>query len=41
MAKLNLGDTEDAKTHLTRFLELAPDDPDAALAREMLEFAAP
>ena len=38
MAKYNIGQTEDAKTHLTRFLELAPDDPDAALAREMLRY---
>ena len=38
MAKYNIGETDDAKTHLTRFLELAPDDPDAALAREMLSY---
>jgi tetratricopeptide (TPR) repeat protein len=41
MAKYNIGDAEDAKTHLTRFLELAPNDPDAALAREMLSYAQP
>ena len=38
MAKYNIGETDDARTHLTRFLELAPDDPDAALAREMLSY---
>jgi len=38
MAKYNIGEVDDAKTHLTRFLELAPDDPDAALAREMLSY---
>ncbi|PWB70580.1 MAG: hypothetical protein C3F15_13685 [Holophagae bacterium] len=38
MAKYNIGETEDAKKHLTKFLELAPDDPDAALAREMLSY---
>jgi len=38
MAKYNIGETDDARTHLSRFLELAPDDPDAALAREMLSF---
>jgi tetratricopeptide (TPR) repeat protein len=38
MAKYNIGETDDAKTHLNRFLELAPDDPDAALAREMLSY---
>ncbi len=27
-----------AKTHLTRFLELAPNDPDAAAAQEMLSY---
>jgi len=41
MAKYNIGETEDARTHLSRFLELAPDDPDAALAREMLSYAKP
>ena len=38
MAKYNIGETDDARTHLSRFLELAPDDPDAALAREMLSY---
>ena len=28
----------EAKEHLQRFLELAPDDPDAAAAREMLAY---
>jgi len=40
MARYNLGDSEDAKKHLARFLELAPYDPDAALAKEMLKYAA-
>lgn len=40
MAKYNTGEADDARTHLTRFLELAPNDPDAALAREMLSYAA-
>ncbi len=31
-------DTEKAKASLERFLELAPDDPDAAAAREMLTY---
>ena len=38
MAEYNLGDTENAKKHLARFLELAPDDPDASLAKEMLKY---
>lgn len=39
MAKYNIGKSDDARTHLQRFLELAPGDPDAALAREMLSYA--
>ncbi|MFL6202673.1 MAG: carboxypeptidase regulatory-like domain-containing protein [Thermoanaerobaculia bacterium] len=31
-------DAAKAKEHLTKFLELAPDDPDAAQAREMLTY---
>lgn len=38
MAELNLGETGEARSHLNRFLELAPDDSDAALAREMLQY---
>jgi hypothetical protein len=30
------GDTAIAKTHLRRFLELAPGDPEAAAVREIL-----
>jgi len=30
------GDTAKAKEHLSRFLELAPDDPEAEMARQML-----
>jgi tetratricopeptide (TPR) repeat protein len=35
---VNTGDTAKAKTELGRFLELAPDDPEAGTAREMLEY---
>ena len=35
---LNAGRTNDAKSHLERFLELAPDDPEAENARAMLEY---
>jgi tetratricopeptide (TPR) repeat protein len=31
-------DAEKAKAHIKRFLELAPDDPDAETARQMLEY---
>ncbi|MGH9362909.1 MAG: tetratricopeptide repeat protein, partial [Thermoanaerobaculia bacterium] len=33
---INTGDNAKAKTHLQRFLELAPEDTDAATAKEML-----
>lgn len=39
MASYNLGDMETARQQLEAFLELAPNDPDAALAREMLKYA--
>jgi hypothetical protein len=32
------GATEKAKSHLERFLELAPSDVDAPLAQEMLKY---
>jgi len=35
---VNLGDTAKAKEHLTRFLELAPDDPEAASAKDMMGY---
>jgi len=35
---VNLGDTAKAKEHLGRFLELAPDDPEAGSARDMLGY---
>jgi tetratricopeptide (TPR) repeat protein len=35
---VNEGDNAKAKEHLGKFLELAPDDPDAATAREMLQY---
>jgi Tfp pilus assembly protein PilF len=35
---VNTGENAKAKEKLTRFLELAPDDPDAATAQEMLKF---
>ena len=40
MAEYNTGDTENAEKHLARVLELAPDSPDAALAKEILKYAA-
>jgi len=33
---VSLGDTARGKELLTRFVELAPQDPDAAVAREMI-----
>lgn len=36
LALASAGDTAGARRHLQRFLELAPDDPEAATAREML-----
>jgi len=39
MASYNLGDTAAAREHLEAFLELAPDDQDASVAREMLKYA--
>ncbi len=38
LCQVNLGDTDGAKRHLTTFLELTPDDPEAATAREMIEY---
>jgi tetratricopeptide (TPR) repeat protein len=35
---LNTGDTDGAREHLSRFLELAPEDPEAGAAREMLDY---
>jgi tetratricopeptide (TPR) repeat protein len=35
---INGGRSSEAKTHLERFIALAPDDPDVATAREMLSF---
>jgi hypothetical protein len=40
MAEYNIGQIENAKINLARYLELAPDGPDAALAKEMLKYAA-
>lgn len=34
---INTGDTAKAREHLQKFLELAPNDPDAATAKEMLD----
>jgi len=39
MASFNKGDTEAARTNLERFIELAPDDPDAAIAKELLSYS--
>ena len=38
MCYFNLGETERAREAFTRFLELAPDDPDAEAARSMLGY---
>ncbi|MDX2435864.1 MAG: tetratricopeptide repeat protein [Acidobacteriota bacterium] len=38
MAFFNNGDAETAKANLERFVELAPDDPDAAIAKELLSY---
>jgi len=38
LALFNTGDMAGAKEHLQRFLELTPDDPDAAVAKEMLSY---
>lgn len=38
LALFNTGDMAGAKQHLQRFLELTPDDPDAAVAKEMLGY---
>ena len=38
IAYVNVGQTDKAKEHLTKFLEVAPDDPDAATATEMLKY---
>lgn len=35
---VNTGESARAKEHFQRFLELAPDDPDAATAREMMKY---
>jgi tetratricopeptide (TPR) repeat protein len=39
MASFNMGDTAAARVNLERFIELAPDDPDAAIATEILSYA--
>jgi tetratricopeptide (TPR) repeat protein len=39
MARFNSGDPENARDHLARFVELAPDDPDAAIAKELLSYS--
>jgi Tfp pilus assembly protein PilF len=38
LVNVSLGATAEAKTHLERFLQLAPDDKEAASAREMLKY---
>lgn len=38
LALLSAEDSAGAKTHLERFLELAPDDPEAQAARDMLSY---
>jgi Tfp pilus assembly protein PilF len=39
MASFNTGDSETAQVHLQKFVELAPDDPDATIARELLSYS--
>lgn len=38
LSYVNLGDNAKAKEHLQRFVELAPEDPDAVTAREMINY---
>lgn len=38
LSYVNLGENAKAKEHFNRFLELAPDDPDATTAKEMLAY---
>lgn len=38
MASFNNGDHEAARVNLERFIEMAPDDPDAAIAKEILSY---
>lgn len=38
LCRINLGDSAAAKEHLATFLALAPEDPEAASARDMLKF---
>jgi tetratricopeptide (TPR) repeat protein len=38
MVRFNSGEQDEAKKHLSRFIELAPEDPDAAAAREILKY---
>lgn len=38
MCYVNEGDNEKAKAELGKFIELAPNDPDAALAKEMMQY---
>ncbi len=39
VAQFNTGKTDTAIGHLERFIELAPDDPDVAIARDLLKYA--
>ena len=39
VAQFNTGKTDTAIAHLERFIELAPDDPDVAIARDLLKYA--
>lgn len=38
LSYVNLGENAKAKEHLQRFVELAPDDPDATTAQEMINY---
>ena len=39
VALFNTGQTGPASEHLRRFIELAPDDPDAVIAKDLLAYA--
>ena len=36
---VNTGDSAKAKEHLQKFIDLAPDDPEVATAKQMLDYA--
>lgn len=38
VSHVSAGESADAKEHLQRFIDLAPDDPEAAVAKDMLQY---